>query len=165
MTKRTKLNYETLFDEWDEDEPEDEGRGYTSGGYIVRTLDCTVHGCKLPTTGGKPVCIEHVTLQPYAQKLQAEELEREQEKRDARTKKGRKKIDVRCPHGWCQDILVTLRSKGVLTVAKLAAELNLSKRTVNGFLERLEEEGLVKRRILRTIRKAQIELAVVEEDE
>lgn len=146
-----------FHEEWDEDDDSEdllvEGRGYVTDGVSTVTT-CNVQGCNQVTNHLKPVCQEHILNMQAAKEIRAELAYREKEAKWAGSKRNRWRVD---PYGTrATDLKLIIDSKGVITLAKLAMESDLPKTVLRGYLERMQDAGLVRLNVLRTLRKLAI---------
>lgn len=152
-----------FHEEWDEDDSEDllvEGRGYVTDGVSTVTT-CNVQGCNQVTNHLKPVCQNHIMFMPAAKRIRAELDYRAKEERWAGSKKHRKKVDPRGTRAT--DLRLVIAQKGVVTISKLCMDVDLPRNVVEGYLDVMERAGLIHRRILRTMRKLKVSIAVTTE--
>lgn len=153
MNKRKQIQDDDYFVDEDEEVELCEGRGYISDGVSTVTV-CTEPGCREVTNHLKPFCASHILRQPYAQKIREELAYREKEAKWAGSKRNRWRVD---PYGTrATDLKLIIDSKGVITLAKLAMESDLPKTVLRGYLERMQDAGLVRLNVLRTLRKLAI---------
>lgn len=106
----------------------------------IRPRRCGLETCERATKGGKPFCVDHVAQQPYVQELMAKMAAREEE--EARVRRlGAGAVD---PEGiTAREILAYLLIQGPSTVRRLAHELHLEGRTVEGYVRGLQRAGRV----------------------
>jgi DNA-binding MarR family transcriptional regulator len=102
------------------------------------TKHCKV--CGLPTREGKPFCPDHVEQHPYVTQL-LRKLQRKEEELEGIDAIGHAAIHE--DSIVAQDILVKLRAEGPRTIERLARELGLDPKIVEGYGRYLSQKGLI----------------------
>ena len=111
-----------------------------SEGTRHHTTHCEAPRCHASTREGKPYCPEHVELNPYIRELMAQLASREREEANV-GKLGARAVDLEGI--TAQEILQHLRVHGSRTLKRLARELNISLKVLQGYTRALERRKLI----------------------
>lgn len=104
------------------------------------TRFCDVPECTQTTREGKPYCPDHVENHPYVQNLLQNLAEREDEEEKVR-QRGAKAVN---PDGLTiKEIVLHLSLHGARTVERLAREMNLDSKVLDGYIASLKRRGVI----------------------
>jgi len=103
--------------------------------------DCEVTGCRHITSGGKPYCDKHVSLNPYVQGIWKQLAQRAEE--DGRVlMEG--SIAVNIQGITIQEILRVVKQNGKRTEERLEKDLQLPRSMIHNYVCALQTRGIVK---------------------
>ena len=108
-----------------------------------RRGECSVSGCKEPTTEYKPYCIEHIDRVPHASAISDYLKDREVEERRAARRNGWKHIDVNGSRA--REIVNYLVVHGAQSPKRLAINIEIAPAALEAYLVAMERAKLVKR--------------------
>jgi len=131
-----------------------------------QTRYCDALGCRQATREGKPYCSEHVEEHPYVQQLISLLSERDHEESRVR-RQGPRAVDV--SGLTAREILQFVKVHGQRTVQRLARELNIDFKTLEGYVKALKKSGLIStsqtRRGATVIKLNGVETALIDGDD
>ena len=106
-------------------------------------FECRYEGCAKATTGRKPYCIEHIEALEYVKRLLEEIKARSAEEEKARIEDWRA-INIQGTRS--REIVEALRAKGIVSIKRLALDVDLPVEILDIYLRALRRARCVRMR-------------------